>query len=119
MPPAPRAQTDTPIHCAECGKYNERDAVTCAVCGAHLWIKCSKCGAKTARTASRCTKCHQRLRTAAFTLPRWDRRFRNRKKRRVFRALVLLALAALVGWLVYENLPRPERPPPNTATPAF
>ena len=116
-PPAPSAQTDAPIHCAECRKYNERDAVTCTSCGAHLWVKCSKCGAKTLRATSRCTRCHQRIRSRPFVLPRWNRPFRNRKRKRLLRALALLLLVGLAVWLVYQSLPEPDRPPANTAAP--
>ena len=115
---APRAQADAPIHCAACRKYNERDAVTCTSCGAHLWVKCAKCRTKNPRTASRCAKCHQQMRSRSFTLPRWKRPYRNRKQKRLLRAFVWMLLAGLVAWLIYQSLPEPYVPPPNTATPA-
>ena len=119
IPSTPRAQGDAPIHCAECRKYNERDAVTCGSCGAHLWVKCAKCRAKNTRTASRCSKCHQRMRSRSFVLPRWNRPFRNRKKKRLLRAFGWLLLVGLAGWLVYRSLPEPHVPPANTAAPSF
>ena len=119
IPHAPEAQQDVPVRCAECQKHNLQDAITCASCGAHLWIKCSKCGTKATRTTSRCGKCHHRLRSDAVTLPRWNRRFRNRKHKRWLRGALVLLLAAISIWLVWTNVPEPAPPPTNSATAPF
>ena len=117
--PPPRAQADAPIHCAECGTYADRDAVTCAKCGAHLWIKCKHCGTKAVRTASRCAKCKHQLRRDRrwMAMPQWNWWFRHKKRKRLFRALVLAVLVGLIVWAIYESLPEPDRPPSVTATP--
>lgn len=115
IPPPPSAQTDTPVHCAECGKYNERDAVTCVKCGSHLWIKCNKCSHKNIRTASRCAKCHKRLRSARLELPRFGRAIRNRKQKRVLYGFGLLTVLILVIWTVVQSVPEPPPPERNTA----
>ena len=114
---APRPRADAPLHCAKCGKHNERDAIICTSCGTHLWIKCSRCSAKNARTASRCTKCHQQMRALSFVLPRWNRRFGDRNKKHILRALGWLLLVGVAAWLVYHSLPEPAEPPENTAAP--
>lgn len=106
-PPPPQAQANAPVHCADCGQLNERDAVTCTACGAHLWIKCNKCRAKNVRTAGRCAKCRHRLHARTITLPRLglDLKLRNRRKRRLVRALLLLVLFGLAARLLYHSLP--------------
>lgn len=116
-PQAPTAQADAPVHCPECGKYNEREAVTCSSCGTHLWIKCTKCKAKNARSASRCARCRQRLRPNLFAWERWKPRRLNRKQKRLLRRVGVLLIVGLALWLVYHSLPEPHVPPPNTAVP--
>jgi len=115
--PAPRPQADAPVHCPECGKYSDREAVTCSSCESHLWIKCSKCKAKNPRTASRCAGCHQQLRPNLFARERWKPRRLNRKQKRLLRRVGVLLIVGLVLWLVYHSLPEPHLPPPNTAVP--
>ena len=106
------------MHCAECGQLNEREALTCTACGAHLWITCKKCRAKNTRTAGRCAKCRHRLHTRKVTLPRlkFDLKLRNKRRRRLVRAILLLVLVSLATRLLYLSLPEPVLPPPNTAT---
>lgn len=115
----PAAQKDAPIHCAECGVFNERDSIQCHACGSHLWIKCTKCSAKVPRTSSRCTKCHQRLRRneIAIALPRWNRLLRNRKRRRALGGILLLLLAIVGSWLAIKAMPEPVSPPPSFVSP--
>lgn len=113
--PAPNAQADAPVHCAECGKYNERDAVTCGACGSHLWVKCSRCGVKNLRTTSRCARCRKRLRAETFAWPRLYRRFRNRKQKQLVRGLFLLLLLSAAVWLAVHSVPDAPAPPPNGA----
>jgi len=112
--PRPVDATDNPVHCAKCYQFNSREADKCAKCGAHLWIKCRKCGKKNVRTASRCMRCLCTIHALSF-LPsfRLNRLFRNRKKKRLLRALSVFAAAALLAWLIYQNLPEPGLPVPN------
>lgn len=107
-PPPPQAQADAPVHCADCGKYNEREAVTCAACGAHLWIKCTQCRAKNVRTAGRCANCRHRLHARRITLPRLglDLKLRRKRRRRLVRALLLLVLFSLAARLLFDSLPK-------------
>ncbi|MEN9574634.1 MAG: hypothetical protein RL514_2489 [Verrucomicrobiota bacterium] len=118
-PPPPQAQADAPVHCAECGKYSERDAVTCAACGTHLWIKCNQCRAKNVRTAGRCAKCRHRLHSRTITLPRlgFDLKLRNKRRRRLVRALLLLVLFGLGTRLLYDYLPKASVPVQEIPTP--
>ena len=111
-PPPPQPQADAPVHCAECGQYNERDAVTCAACEAHLWVKCNKCRAKNVRTAGRCAKCRHRLHARTVTLPRlgFDLKLRNKRRRRLVRAVLLLMLFSLAARLLYNSLPKSSVP---------
>ncbi len=115
----PAARKDAPVHCAECGAFNERESIQCHGCGSHLWIKCSKCGAKVLRSSSRCAKCRQRLRRnkIAMALPNWNRLLRNRKRRRLVGGILLLLLTAVGIWLAIQSLPEPYPPPPDTAVP--
>ena len=110
IPPTPRAQSDAPIHFAECGHYNEREALTCGQCGAHLWVKCSRCKAKSLRSAPRCAKCHKLLHRGGFSWPRFRLWPRHKKRRRLLRACLLI-LALLAGAiLVYRSLPESDSP---------
>ncbi len=104
------------MHCADCGQYNEREAVTCAACGAHLWIKCNQCRAKNVRTAGRCAKCRHRLHARTITLPRlgFDLKLRNKRRRRLVRALLLLVLFSLAARLLYDSLPKTSVPVKQT-----
>ncbi len=117
IPPAPSAQTDAPVHCAECGKYNERDAVKCVKCGSHLWVKCTKCSHKNIRSSSRCAKCRKRLRARTIDLPRFGRPLRNRKQKRLVRGFFLVILLALAAWAVVRSVPDPPPPERNVAVP--
>ncbi len=116
-PSAPSAQTDAPIHCAECGKYNERDAVTCTKCGSHLWIKCTKCSHKNIRTTSRCAKCRKRLRARPINLPRLGRGLRNRKQKRLVLGFLFLILLAFAIWITVRSVPEAPTPERNVAVP--
>lgn len=111
IPPAPRAQADAPIHCAECGHYNEREAAECSVCHSHLWVGCRRCKHKTLRSAGRCAKCHKQLRSGlAFSWPRWRLQIRRKKTRRILRALLLLTLLGGAAFVLYRALPEADRP---------
>ena len=78
----PLAQKDMPVHCAKCVVFNDRNALVCTACGAHLRLKCRKCQASNLRTASRCSRCHQLLRTGNTDFSRFKLNFKSRRWRR-------------------------------------